>query len=1067
MAFAHLHVHTEHSFLDGAATIPDLVERVLEVGQSAVAITDHGEVSGHLRFQNACIQRGIKPIFGTEGYMCDDRSERKGKKGEYYEHMTVLAKNEIGLRNLWSLSSEAWMTGSYYDDPRFDWELLERYREGLIVTTGCMNGYVASRFANGPKHNPDEGVARLARLLDIFGEDLLVELHTFDDERQRALNVTMAALAAEFGVPVVAVSDVHYLRPDEWWEHEMLTAAGTRKTFDDPTRYQYGPGQLYLMSEDDVRSRLSYLGPQVVEEAIANTMRVAERCDVLIETKRALPVFGLSKSDDEEALYRMADEGFGRRMDRLGIVGEQRKAYRLRLLDELQLVIEKGFSGYFLIVADMVAWAKSRGILVGPSRGSVGGSLLAYCLGITEIDPVKAGLLFERFLDEGRESLPDIDIDFPSVPGPDGVSPRDVIRRYLDERYETAVIGTLSVMAPKRLVRDFCRVLKVPKPDEEALVRLIETVPDLGVSQFDMDWDDVVRYLGDELAPWQEKYPNLFRLVFAFRNHLRHDSAHAAGIVVSREPLLGKVPLRYKGGEIRTQMDMWDVEALGYVKIDTLGLRTLSTLDECYRLVCQRHSDAPAHYYDWQYEWTRYYDDVDVWDSLAEGHNIGIFQLESPGLRHTIRRFRPRNLMELADLLALFRPGITRATDAETGLSLLELYLRRREGTFPVVYKHPALEPIVRRTYGQFLYQEQIMQACAAIAGYSSSEQDRVRKILGKMHRDEMRAERETFVARAVENGVPAEEADSVFDDMETFGIYGFNASHAYAYAMIAYWCAWMKHHYPREFMTALFRTNEDDSPVYMREARRLGINILPPDVNAPSGDRFVLDEGGIRWGLHTVKYVAGAADEIVQRAPFATLSEMFDALPKRRVNRRVWYSLIRVGALDSLTGGDRREALKQYLAARGERLEDEAFERLCAELRLDDVDACEMELLGTLVSHDPFAPYIGVMAKETTYTTVEDMLVGERRVLCGIIQRVRPLKTKRGSNPGQPMAQFWIDKGYDSDTVQVVAFPESYARYRDDITVGAPVWTKVERIGGGADGIQLIQLLRLDRLNG
>lgn len=1067
MTFAHLHVHTEHSFLDGAATVKDLVERVVEVGQDAVAITDHGEVSGHLRFQRACLERGIKPIFGIEGYFCDDRSVKEGRKGERYEHMTVLAKNEVGLRNLWALSSEAYLSGFYYD-PRFDWELLERYREGLIVTTGCMNGVVASRFVKGgEKYNPDEGFARIARLLDIFGEDLYVELHTFKDERQAQVNMDMASLAADLNVPVIAVSDVHYLRADDWWHHEMLTAAGTHKTFDDPTRYRYGPGQLYLMTEEEVRKRLSYLGP-FADEGIRNADRIAASCDVLIETKKAMPVYGPTSDDDAEELWRRADEGFRKRIERLGIDERAQRVYRLRLLDELELVLSKGFAGYFLIVADLVRWAKSKGILVGPSRGSVGGSLLAYCLGITEIDPLTADLLFERFLDQGRESIPDIDIDFPSVPDESGISPRDAARAYLEGKYHTATIGTLSVMAPKRLLRDFCRVLKIPKADEEAMVRLVETVPDLGVSQFDVSWDDVMSYLGDDLKRWQEKYPRLFELLMAFRNHIRHDSAHAAGVVVSKEPLLGNLPLRVKSDEVRTQVDMGDVESLGYVKMDILGLRTLSTLDLVHRMVRQNHRDAPAHYYDWQYEWNRYYEDPAVYEALSEGNNIGVFQLETGGMRQVIKRFKPRNLLELADLLALFRPGITRAIDDATGMSLLELYLRKREGKVPVVYAHPALEPILRRTYGQFLYQEQVMRACAVLAGYSSSEQDRIRKILGKMHRDEMKAERTEFVARAVvHSGMSEDEAHAVFDEMETFGIYGFNASHAYAYAMLAYWCAWMKHYYPREFMTALFATNEADAPLYIREARRLGIPVLPPDINTSQGV-FSLTDAGIRYGLHSVKYVAGAATEIVERRPFTSIDDMYERLPKKRVNRRVWYSLIRVGALDSLMNGSpspRRDALRRYLTLRGEFEDEESFRALCRQLKIDDIDACERELLGMSVSHDPFVDYLGLMTQEDNFSDARDMFPGERRVLCGIVHRVRKLKTKRGSNPGREMAQFWIERPYSFDTVQVVAFPETYGRFANELKLSVPVWCKVERLEKD-EGVQLVQLVRLDRLD-
>lgn len=1086
----HLHNHSEFSFLDGLPTMEGLVARAEELGQSAIAVTDHGNVGGHLRFQREARRRGIKPIFGMEGYFTDDRTVREGRKGEKYEHITLIAQTEEGLRNLWTLSSRGFLDGFHYD-PRVDWALLEKYSAGLVATSGCLSGCVASRFnPKSSKYDEQEGLARLGRFLNIFGDRFLIELHTFDNAEQRAVNEAMARIAASYGIRAVAVSDSHYLRPGDWESHELLVATQTGKTFDDPTRYTYGEGQLYVLSEADVRDRLAYLGPEIVEAAIANTHWVADGCEAEIKTaNRIVPVYFDTEEQDRKRLLDMALSEFDRRITLMGIKAntEQWKAYRVRLLDELELVMEKGFAGYFLIVRDVVMWAKERGILVGPSRGSVGGSLLAYILGITEVDPVRADLLFGRFLDPGRTSLPDIDLDFPKLERP-------LVREYLESKYHVATIGTLTSMQPRMLLRDIARVLKVPKQDVEQMVRVVEGVKDLTIAQVGVTWADVLDEVGAELSPWIKKYPKMFTLVGEFNQHIRHAAAHAAGVVLSKEPLDGVLPLRKSNDDVRTQMEMGDVEALGFVKIDILGLRTLSTLMRALTMAQDswkrdpKGRPEPKHFYDWQYNWSAYYEDEKVFQSLWGGKNVGVFQIETDGMRDVVKRYKPDSLEGLCNLVSIFRPGITRASDPETGLNLLDSFLQKREGRLKVNVRHPLLAPILEPTYGQFVYQEQVMRACGELAGFDLKEQDGVRKILGKGHKDDMATIRQKFIDGAVANGVDKRTAAAIFGDMEAFGVYGFNKAHGYAYGMLAYWCAWMKNYYPHEMMAALFQTNPEKAVVYQRECQRLGISVLGPDIHESGQDFTLTDNGTIRYGLNSIKYVAGAAELLAELRPFKDIQDFATRVPKRRVTKRVVESLVLVGAIDGLVTGAERErfpdwpptriALRRYWEARGDwaqmdRLRSEdglrEFDAYADGLGVDNRAASEEEMLGSVVSvSQPFGPYIDFMTRKDTYPGEDKMLSGEVRVMCGVVRKVRKLVAKSGRNKDKPMCQMWLERPAAEEAhelEQVVCFPEQYKVYSDAIEVGVPVYIKVEKMGRG-DGVMVTQLVRIDQMS-
>jgi len=1086
----HLHTHSEHSCLDGLVTIQQVVDRVVELGQSSVAITDHGECSGHLQLQHAADKAGIKPLFGMEGYFTENRFEKSGKKGENYDHMTIVAMNAKGLENLWALSSLAHIEGSYYGNPRFDWELLQKYNEGLIVTGGCMGGCIGKFLKDDG--NYEKAVERIGRYQAIFGDRFYLELHTYLDPESNEWNLRVAEAALDFSVPLLTVADSHYAKPEQWFAHELMTAIQMGKTINDPTRFSYGPNQLCMFSEEETRSRLSYLPESIVDQAIKRTSEVADMCDARVPGSRKMPVFYNTAKMDERKLRETAEEGFARKI--VGhIADDLLQTYRDRLEYEMDIIIKRGFPGYFLTVQDIINWSKNENLLVGPSRGSVGGSLLAYVMDITEVDPIPSGLIFERFLNPERVSMPDIDIDMPK-------DERVLVRQYLERkygRYNIASIGTLNTLGPKQSIRDICRGLGVDRDDAQKMCDIIDD--DWNIKNRGADWDDVMRQYSKDYAPWVEKYPQVFENLPEFVNHIRHTSAHAAGIVISKESLIGSMPLRYSpsNDDIRTQFDMNDVDELGFVKIDLLGLRTLSTLMSALELIKANNGGVLPfdHFYEWNFQWDKYYEDQAVWDSVCTGNNIGLFQIETGNLRELVKRFQPRNIEDLCTMIAIYRPGITRAVDSETGLNLLEMYMQKREGKRSVKYKHPKLRDILGVSYGSFVYQEQIMETCVALAGYTIVETDRVRKAVAKSNYEDMKEEAEIFVQKCVENGIDQKTAESIFDDMRAFGMYGFNKSHGYGYSMLSYWTAWVKHYYPREYMTALFRTNPSDSVVYQRESRRMGIEVLGPDINE-SGDNFTLtSNGSIRYGLNRVKYVANAAQELSKYGTFTSMEDFLNRVPTKKVNKRAVISMIKAGVFDSICG-DPKQALYEYWKTRKEYKKyvgtscpaecaycagrDNYFDCYAVNVeRILERGANEQELLGTMVSIDPLADYLEVIEGEHNFPGEKKMFKGEKAMLGGIVTTIKPLTTKKGKNPGQEMCQLWVELPIMSaqedglieddeeistkdESVQIVAFPDTYKRVRENLEIGTPVLVEVEKLH---DGLSLRNIFRLDKL--
>ncbi len=1095
-SFVNIHSHSEYSPLDGISYVEDIVKRAKELNYSAVAITDHGEVGGHLELEKYAKQYDIKPIYGIETYMCEDRfdKDKTKKRGEATGHMVIIAMNNKGLENLWALSSLAYLEGKYYD-PRIDWDLLQKYNEGLIVTGGCLSGWIGKDILTNPKG----ALLNASRLQAIFGDRFYLELHTYQNKTQEEWNHASVILAKRLSIPLIVVNDSHYTNSDDWYLHECLTAVQMGKTMSDNNRFQYGENQLSMLSESESRQRLNYLSDDVVEEAINNTGIIAGLCNVEIPRQGDMPLFFNDKEMDADILQKNIKIGFDNRI-KPHIAPDEVETYWKRILYETDVIIDHGFQGYFLIVQDIIHWSKSNGILIGPGRGSSGGSAVAWSLGITEIDPIKHGLYFERFLDVGRVSLPDIDIDVPQ-------DQRHLVKEYLETKYgkhSVASIGLFNTMAHKQAIKDLCRGLDIPIADANQISKIIDSKLNInGVMLKDLTWEQVKVHYATELIPWIIKYPKLFELLPKTIGHVRHHGVHAGGMVVNKDSLIGKLPLRFKAEknaeEISTQFDMHGVEDLGFVKIDLLGIRTLSTLTEAMRLIKERHGDVLEHFYDWSNNWEKYYNDQNVWDNISSGNDLGVFQLETSNLSHLAKRFKPRNIDDLAALLSVCRPGISRTIDEKTGMNYLELYLQKRDKKVPITYKHPKLREMLSTTLGTFVYQEQVMKAAVEIAGYSLQEADRLRKIIGKSQSDKMKEERTTFVNKSVENGTSADLANSIFDEMEKFGQYAFNLSHALGYSFITYWTAYLKTHYPHEFMTALFRTNPDGAPAYTKEARRLGISVLGPDINE-SGDKFTLTKNNsIRYGLESIKYISGiTANSIQQLQPFSSMADFINKVEKSkiRINKSSVYSMISVGTFDSLHS-DTINALREYLkekhgwketdydAPHVNKVECELchgslskFNCLKVELNLSNRAANELANLGSLVTINPLQGYTELIRQETTFAGEDYMITGEKVMVGGLLSEIKPLITKKGKNPGQKMAQIVLDLPEDDSlfieetdedgeitevsSLQIVVFPSVYKMVADKLEQGTPVLIKVEKL---SSGLSLQNIWRLDLL--
>jgi len=841
--FIHLHVHSQYSLLDGAIRFEEAFDLAKKYRMNALALTDHGNMFGAVEFYQMAIKHGIKPIVGCEVYVAPgSRFEKKpieGTEGAY--HLTLLVKNEAGYFNLLKLVSLAHLEGFYYK-PRVDKELLGRYHEGLIALSGCLKGEVAAYAGRGEIKKAIQSAEDYRKIFD--DRRFFIEIQNNGVENQLLLNDRLLEIANHLSLPVAATNDCHYLHRKDAKAQEVLLCIQTGKTLQDNDRMRFSSDEFYFKSPQEMAD----LFPNA-PEAISHTAEIAEQCNLELRfDEKHIPRIAVPAGETAESyLERMAREGLERRLSRYREEKDFRDRsgrYKARLEEELRIIKSMGFPGYFLIVYDFINYAKNHEIPVGPGRGSAAGSLVAYALNITDLDPIEYGLIFERFLNPGRKSsMPDVDVDF-------CMEGRDKVIQYVSERYgkeNVAQIITFGKMQAKAVVRDVGRVLGIPYAEVDRIAKLIPNKIDITLEQA-LQQEAGLR----EAIAKDTRIASLFEIAASLEGLARHASTHAAGVVIANKPLMDYLPLqRGQNSEVVTQYPMKQVEAIGLVKFDFLGLKTLTVVDQTIHLIEKNRglrvelSEIPL-------------DDSEVYAVLGAGSNLGIFQLESSGMRDLLTKLKPQSFKDIIALVALYRPG-----PLDSGM--VGEFIKRKHGQESIRYELPALEEILRDTYGVIVYQEQVMQIASALANFSLEDADNLRRAMAKKDALEMDRQKEKFLEGTKKNRISPKKAEKIFEQMETFGRYGFNKSHSAAYALLAYQTAYLKTHYPVEFMAALLTSeaqNADKIVKYISECREMKIEILPPDINE-SFKQFTVGGNQIRFGLTAVKNVGDAAESI------------------------------------------------------------------------------------------------------------------------------------------------------------------------------------------------------------
>jgi len=895
VSFAHLHLHSLYSLLDGAIRLGELMTTVKEKGMSSVAVTDHGNMYGAVDFFLKAKAAGVKPIFGMEAYVAGPKG-RQDRSEQVNHHLVLLAKDEEGFANLRTLSSMAYIEGFYYH-PRVDKALLKQHSKGLVALSACLGGEVGQCIVRG-----DVGGARRAALeyKDIFEPgSYFLEIQSNGMVEQERVNDHLKQLARDLKLPLVATADAHYIRKEDAKAHELLMCIASGKTLSTNT-FRHSTDRLYVLSPEEMRAYFSD-----VPEAVDNTLRIAELCNVELKLgKTQLPHFQVPEGHNEDSYMReLAHQGLRRRFEQLPKVDQEAYAERLNL--ELGVIGGMGFSGYFLIVQDFINWAKKQGIPVGPGRGSGAGSLVAFALGITDLDPIPYHLLFERFLNPERVSMPDFDIDFCQYR-------RDEVIHYVSHKYGENNVGqiiTFGSLKAKSVLRDVCRVYGLPYSDGDRLAKLVPGVLNISLKQA-IYGDTAKGIAGEERLKEMMEAPTLLKnaegaevvstkevleVGMALEGLHRQAGMHAAGIVIADKSLWEYVPVCRPSGEtvLVTQFAKDEVEAAGLVKFDFLGLKTLTVIDQALRLANQnRPGEKPLTTQDIPL------DDAKTFELIASGDTAGVFQMESSGFTDMVTKLKPSCFEDVIAAGALYRPG---PLDA----GMVDTFINRKHGREKVSYPHPALEPVLKETYGVIVYQEQVMQISQVLGGYSLGRADLLRRAMGKKKADVMAEERAGFLEGCQKKGVDAKVAGEIFDMMETFAEYGFNKSHSAAYGLITVQTAWLKAHYPLEFTAALLTSEQDNTDKvvsYIAKARATGREVLPPDVNK-SLEAFSVVDGKIRFGLGAIKGVGAAAIEAIVEAraqgPFLSLLDFCSRVDGRRVNKRVVEALVKAGAFD------------------------------------------------------------------------------------------------------------------------------------------------------------------------
>lgn len=1040
MSFTHLHVHTEYSLLDGSSKIKEIVARTKELGMDSLAITDHGVMFGVIDFYRACKAEGIRPILGCEVYVAPtSRFERDSSSDDRYFHLVLLAENDEGYSNLMKIVSAGFLDGFYYK-PRVDYEILKKYHKGVIALSACLGGEVASNLRRGFY---EEGKEAALRLFNIFGENnFFLELQDHGIMEQQSVNQSLVRMSRETGIPLVATNDVHYTFESDVEAHDILLCIQTAKKVSDENRMRYEGGQFFLKSPEEMEKLFPY-----ATEALENTAKIASRCDVTIEFgEYKLPAFDVPGGYTPlEYLRMLCEEGLKRRY------GDNPSRELVERLDyEIDTIQGMGFVDYFLIVADFIKYARDNDIIVGPGRGSAAGSIVSYSLGITDIDPIKYNLIFERFLNPERLTMPDIDIDF-------CFERRQEVIDYVVEKYgkdRVVQIVTFGTMAARGVIRDVGRAIDLGYARVDAVAKMIPT--ELGItiekalkSNRELkelyDNDDEIKYLID-MSLRLEGLP-------------RHTSMHAAGVVISKDAITEYVPVSKASDEsITTQFPMTTLEELGLLKVDFLGLRTLTVIQNAVRLINRSRLEDDKLNMD-----TIDYDDHDVYALISTGKTDGIFQLESSGMKSFMKELKPRNMEDIIAGISLYRPG---------PMDFIPKYIRGKNEAGTIQYDCKELQDILSSTYGCIVYQEQVMQIVRDLAGYSYGRSDLVRRAMSKKKASVMEKERKNFVYGSeeegvkgcVNNGISAEVANHIFDEMSDFAKYAFNKSHAAAYAVVSYQTAYLKLYYPVEFMAALM-TSVIDNPgkvtEYIYSCKQMGIEILPPDINE-GYSTFSVSGKSIRYALSAIKGLGKSVIDAVvkereENGVFTSLRDFAARLSGKEVNKRTIESFIKSGAFDSLPG-TRKQLMMIYVLILDEVADEkkrnltgqislfdfeEAKDMVQNEISLPDVGeytieqklAFEKEVIGVYISGHPLQAYEGLLEKNVTATTLDFALddeTGEAKVQDGRIVTIGGMvvsKTLKSTRTNSMMAFITIEDLLG--TVEVIVFPRDFEKYK------------------------------------
>lgn len=1068
--FVHLHVHTEYSLLDGSAKIKELVQRTKELGMNSIAITDHGAMYGAIEFYKAALEAEVKPIIGCEVYVAaESRLIKDGKGGGYY-HLVLLAENNEGYQNLIKLVSYGFIDGFYYK-PRVDKDLLRKYHKGIIASSACLAGEVARNILTVSYEKAKESALEY---LDIFGEgNFFLELQDHGMREQKQVNMALVRMSQETDIPLIATNDSHYIYKEDEEPHDILLCIQTGKTVLDEDRMRYEGGQFYVKSPEEMYDLFSY-APQALE----NTAKIAERCNVSFRFHELkLPRFDVPEGKTaQQYLREICQAGFVKKYP------QGKKEWKSRLEYELSTIENMGYVDYFLIVWDFIKYAKDNGIIVGPGRGSAAGSMVSYCLSITTIDPLKYDLIFERFLNPERVSMPDIDIDF-------CYERRQEVIDYVIQKYgedHVAQIITFGTMAARAAIKDVGRALAMPYAEVDRISKMIPT--ELGITI------KKALTMNPDLQKAYETEEDTHRLIdtsMRLEGLPRHSSTHAAGVVICKEPVMEYVPLSANDGQVNTQYTMTLLEELGILKMDFLGLRTLTVIQNAVQEVERIHGitvdiDAIPD------------DDGEVYQLISQGKTEGVFQLESAGMKQFMRELQPKRLEDLIAGISLYRPG---------PMDFIPKYIKGKNNPENIQYTHKSLEPILQNTYGCIVYQEQVMQIVRDLAGYSLGRSDLVRRAMSKKKASVMAEERKNFVygvgeevPGCVKNGIPAEVAEKIFDEMTDFAKYAFNKSHAACYAVVGYQTAWLKAHYPVEFMAALMTSVMDNAgkvSSYIEECKKMGIALLPPDINEGYG-HFSVSQDKIRFGLAAIKNVGRSVVNalVLERKKggfFQSMTDFCNRMETGEINKRSIESLIKAGSMDSLGGARSQymaiyksildgigQARKNNIAGQMNLFEmdmgEESYQLQddlpkIAEYEPRDKLAMEKEVLGIYVSGHPLAEYQDMLRKKISHNSLDflpeeegeerQQIEDQTKVIVGGMIATVSVKYTRNNDK---MAFLTLEDF--RGTVEIIVFPKVYQQFNELLQEERVILIK-GRANVSADGeakviasqIQLLQL--------